>query len=107
MSSQFCRKYVKIDRNTWCSYLERGSVNSSVATVFFVHGFSGSAVDFVKVALLLEPSYHLVAIDYLNHGYSSVYDRKIELRELVEFVKKVNFLYFFARLHILVKYFCE
>lgn len=80
---------MKLDKTTRCSYLERGNIDSTIATVVMLHGFSGSSVDFVDIAPRIGRAYHLVAIDYLNHGNTTKYNRIVELNEMLKFVKKV------------------
>jgi len=88
------RRYIKLDKSFWASYLERGDINSTEASVLFLHGFSGSAVDFVGILPKLPEKYHVVGIDLPNHGYSTCRrDKVVTPEDMTGLLKKVLFFF--------------
>jgi len=89
--SRFHKKLVHLDDNMCCSYIERGHANLCKQTVLFIHGFECTSVEFLCVSPYFdEDKYHLVAIDLLNHGDSTVILKPVELEEMMSFIRKVH-----------------
>ena len=90
--SPFKKKWILLSNNMWCSYLERGSVETSTDTVLFLHGMSGSAVDFLKYGSYLDS--HLIFLNLLNHGDTASLTRDVEMNDMLqyihEFIEKSN-----------------
>lgn len=88
--SRFHSNFLHLDDNTYCSYIERGSAAQDKQTILFIHGYQGSFVDFLCVdSYFDENKYHLVVIDMLNHGYSTIINRPVQLEEMMAFLRKV------------------
>ncbi|XP_057312750.1 monoacylglycerol lipase ABHD6-like [Hydractinia symbiolongicarpus] len=85
--SKFKEKNVCVKGNTYCSYIERGNIDSTKKSILFIHGFFGSAVDFVQIAPYFDKSYHLVAIDMYNHGGTTSLNRNVTMEDMVVLVK--------------------
>ena len=88
--SQWKSKSIRLDSDYTCFYIERGCVDTTEASILFVHGYGESAVtNFWTFPRYFERKYHLVAIDLLNHGNSTCVKQKIDTWTLVDFIKKV------------------
>lgn len=90
--SEFKEKNVCVEGNIYCSYIERGNIDSTKKSILFIHGLFGSAVDFVQIAPYFDKSYHLVAIDMYNHSGTTSLNRNVTMEDMVVLVKMVCFL---------------
>ena len=83
------KRYVSLKDGYWASYLEFGSVEKCPETLVFIHGFSGSAVDFLQHLRHLGKDKHMVFVNFLNHGDTMSLDRDVTMADLVDYVDQI------------------
>ncbi|XP_065662229.1 monoacylglycerol lipase ABHD6 isoform X2 [Hydra vulgaris] len=85
--SPFKQKSVSLENGQHCVYIEKGNAEKTKKTILLLHGFSATCIGYLKVGKKFDNSYHVIAIDWLNHGSSAKVKGLVKLDEAVNFVR--------------------
>ena len=88
--SPFKSKSVTLENGQHCAYIEKGSLKNSKVTVLMLHGFTASYMNYIQLGKKFDKSYHLIAIDWLNHGNSTQIKKLVKVEDVVNFVHMVG-----------------
>ncbi|XP_012554719.1 monoacylglycerol lipase abhd6-B isoform X1 [Hydra vulgaris] len=89
--SPFKQKSIRLEDGKHCAYVEKGCKKSSKVTVLLLHGFTASYVAYLELGKMFPKSYHVIAVDWLNHGNST------QIKQLVTVEDVVNFIHMFVK----------
>ena len=87
------KKKAVLSSNCTFPYFEKGSRNSSIASILLVHGLTGAKENYLALAHFLPKTYHVIALDLLGHGESLINDNDdYSVPTFVNYLKKVGFI---------------
>lgn len=89
IASPFRKKWIQLQNGLWCSYLERGNIDDCKTSILFLHGASGSAVDYLGFGPYFDKSStHICILNLLNHGDTASYEHDICMNEMTRYIEE-------------------
>lgn len=89
LTSNVKKKKILLEEGLLCTYLEYGTPDTSEVSILFLHGYSGSAFDFLMyLPHLNQKRQHMIFLNLLNHWDTCYIRKDIKKDDMLDYIHK-------------------